>query len=1143
MFKNLSIEDYQSPYQLAAEGKLEELKVFIEALGSVKETDENGATLLHHAAASNQTAIMQYLILSTSININAVDNDGNTALHLATINGHSDAIHFLLHSGANDTILNRDKDAPLHIATRANNIQVVEAFLEHPTVDIVIAGKRKRTPMHIVSELDHVETLQVFHRYIIAQELFKKVGGFRLCAKDEDELTPLHLAARSGSHHVLDFMISNCMKHNYRPEVILSFLDEENSTPLHAAIDGGHLAVVKVLLRHGAKADVTKDQQPPPFILASSQGKLEMMKVMLELGSKEIVFCKDIYGQTALHRCIQSLNCAEIMSFLIENKAEVDVIDNKGRTPLMMAITAGSLAGVKVLLSKGANACIKDFEGFNALHHAVACNRKLITQHLLGLPCALSLVTDVENCSLCPIHYALKEGKSTLVALMVSVIKSQIKNIKDSAGNNYLHLAASSGDAKALAILLDIPECHKLLNETNKHGGTPLHFAASQGHVRSTEILLAHGAMVHKCHRGHTPFMYACYKGQLCTAKLVYKSHPYQLNWTDDENNTPLHVGVLSGNPQIITFLLDIGAQLELNSANESFFDKIIEKNDEKCALAVINHERWQECLDFTSPHHPHPMISLVNRMPKVAKVVLDRSLTKAECDREHTDYWERYNFKYLQVAEIPHLEESDDSKTSEATPLMYEDKHMMVSPKIQYKGSVKKAASAQPVVKQNKKTSHLDALRGMIKYNRASLLTHPVTENYLKAKWQNYGRWVHLTGTLLTLLQVILLFAFTLLAPRPYADTITIQRDNCTNNATVSSNANDQNISAILGNCTEEVPVRFSFTTNIVRFITLAVTFLNLIQWLVVVLKIRLEALNFVRNTFVLVDGLAVAFTGIYLIPWSADGLHIAIWEAGAIASFFVWFSLILKVQLFDLFGVYVTMFISITRSVFQVLVIFFLFICAFALSFYILAGNLHPFSTIGYSFFTNFAHLLGEIDYNQFIDASAGGILQFDTLTFLFVILLAILMSIVVMNLLIGLAVGDIEQIRQHALTEKRILEVKVFTRLDSLMPSQLLQRLSPDFYTKYPNKRVSCIKYIWRFFWHTVKGQDPSISDGEDNESATFGDSHSTELSHLRHKVEELSEAQEKMIELVNQIHILQQEFMKKITKIEENEEKEN
>ena len=1137
VLKNFSSDDlYQTPFQLAAEGKLEELKRFIEAIGSTKDRDEKGATLLHHASASNQTAVMQYLMQSTNININAVDNDGNTALHLAAISGHSDAVHLLLQSGANDTILNSNMDAPLHIIVRANNTQLLKTFLQHPTIEIVIIGKRKRTPLHIISELDHIESAQVFHSFIIAQDLFKKVGAFRLCAKDEDELTPLHLAARSGSHRVLEFLISNCMKHKYQPEVILSMIDEENSTPLHAAIDGGHLAVVKVLIRHGAKPDVTNGEQPPPFILASSQGKLEMMKAMVELSNIEVVHCKDAYGQTALHRCASSLNCAEIMVFLIEKGAELDAADNKGRTPLMIAITAGSLAGVKLLLSKGAKACEADLQGFNALHHAVTCNRKLITQHLLELPCASNLVTSVDNYSFSPIHHSLKDGQSTLVTMMISVIRKQLNNIKDSNGNNYLHLAAGSGNAKALSVLLDIPECQKLLNETNNYGGTPLHLAAGRGHIRSTEILLAHGAMIHKCHLGHTPFMFACYRGHLCTAKMVYKSHPYQLNWTDDSNNTPLHIAAKGSNPHVITFLLDVGVCLELNFAGESFFDNIIEKNDEKCALAIVNHERWQECLDFTSPHHPHPMISLVSRMPKVAKVVLDRSLTKAECDRENTDYWERYDFKYLQIEETPELE--DDSKQDEKEPLIHEEQ-MMTTKTIKYKASYKKDDSSQPVVKKYKRTSHLNVLREMIKYNRALLLNHPVTENYLKAKWRNYGRWVHLTGTLLTLLQAILLLAFTLLAPRPYTNYTTTQEVNCTTNST-GINTSDINITIDGDNCTQQVPLDFSFVTNVVRLTTLAVTFLNLIQWLIVVVKIRLEALNFVRNTFVLVDSTAVAFTAIYLIPWPVRGFNSAIWEAGAIASFFAWFSLILKIQLFDLFGVYVTMFLAITRSVFQVLVIFFLLVCAFGLSFYILAGNLHSFSTIGLSFFTNFAHLLGEIDYNLFTEASTAGTLQFNTLTFLFVVIMAIIMSIVAMNLLIGLAVGDIEQIRQHALTEKKILEVKVFTRLDYLMPSRLYRQLSPKFYIKFPNKSVSLGRYVWRYFWHSIKGQDPLVGDAEESEATKFGDSQDREISRLRQQVEELSEAQEKMMELVNQIHTLQQEFLKKVIKTEEEEE---
>ena len=80
--------------------------------------------------------------------------------------------------------------------------------------------------------------------------------------------------------------------------------------------------------------------------------------------------------------------------------------------------------------------------------------------------------------------------------------------------------------------------------------------------------------------------------------------------------------------------------------------------------------------------------------------------------------------------------------------------------------------------------------------------------------------------------------------------------------------------------------------------------------------------------------------------------------------------------------------------------------------MSLYILVGNTQEFSTIGYSLFSNFAHLLGEIDYVYFIEKDVEGHLFFSALTFLFVIIIAITMAIVIQNLLIGLAVGDIEK-----------------------------------------------------------------------------------------------------------------------------------
>lgn len=986
MFSNYTGEDLPSPHQLAAEGNLEDLKALMESFDStIKERDDKGASLLHHATINNQIGIMKYLI-DSGIDLNGVDQDGNTSLHLAVAKGHNDALHLLLQNGASDTILNKALDAPLHIIMRNNNTSVLVAFLEHP-IDIIVRGYRKRTPLHVAAEKDNVEACEVLHNSIIVQAEFKKIGGFRLCAADEDDLTPIHLAARAGSYRILDLMMTKAIEHGYSPEKVLSFLDEENSTPLHAAVDGGYVEVVEVLLKHKAQPDVLQNKQLPPFLLASSQGRLKMMQLMVQYCGKDVIHCRDQFGQTALHRCAQCINNCQVIHFLVENGAEIDVIDDLGRTPLVSTIIAGSLPGMKALLEKGANILVKDKMGFNSLHYAVKHKRKLIVHCLLQIPQARDLVTDCDKKGNSPIHYALNLCLNNIVSLMVTTVMQQMKNIKDDKGNNYLHLAAFSGDSEALSILLDIPDCHKLLNETNSCGATPLHSAAGKGHVRAVETLLSYGAMVHKCHRGITPFHYACLNGHSDVAKITFEAHPFQLSWTDDSGNTALHHGASSGSPCVITLLLDIGTPITVNNNQESFFEMIIDEHDTKCAMAVIKHERWKECLDVFGSND-HPMLYLVRSMPEIAKMVLDRSFTKSTLAREHPHFWEMHDFKYLQliptassVEEIDQYNDNDD----EAQPMLHhaEEHYTMVAPVIKYKGSSTRKGPL-PRQRKEKANSHLDVLRYMVKFNRVPLLVHPVTENYLKAKWRTYGRWIQLAFTLLMFLQVAFVILFTFLSPQP-ADLFN-SRVNVTCENTNGTNS-----------CISDTVIQFSLASKVVRIITIVITALNMLHWLLTTVKIGIkESLNITRNTFILIDALAVISTMVYVLPWTSLGFEAVVWEAGALASLFTWFSLVLKLQLFDVFGVYITMILAITRTVFQVLLICFFFIAAFSISLFILAGNLEIFSNIGYSLFTNFGQLLGEIDYAYYIENDVSGKLAFSTLTFMFVIALAITLTL---------------------------------------------------------------------------------------------------------------------------------------------------
>ena len=1090
------------PHELAEEGNLEEIKAWCEVFGlTIKETDKKGSTLLHAASRANQVHVMQYLI-ENGINVDATDDEGNTALHIAVTNGHIEALHLLLNSEASDTILNRNHDGPLHIAMRLNMANVIAAFLEHP-IELVVFGYRKQTPLHVIAEHDNLEACKVLHNSILLNAEYKKKGGFRLCAADEDNLTPIHLAARKGSHRVLDFMITMCKEHGYPTEAVLCYLDEENSTPLHAAVDGGHYEVVCVLLKHGADPGINRDDQPPPIHVACSQGKLGMVKAMVEERGKDLLQCRDQYQQTPLHRAVHSIKNAEVICYLLEHGAVIDATDIQGRSPLHQACIIGSGCAVEHLVVSGANPLLKDRLGLNAAHHSVEQNRRVILQYLLQLSCAHDLVYASCKIGQSPIHCALLKGSSELLSLLISAVRLQVNSChKDSTGNNYLHLAAMSGDWKALSILLEHPDCQPLLNETNHNGGTPLHLASGHGQVRCVELLLSHGAMIHKCHFGHTPFMFACQRGHWECAKACFEAHPFQGGWTDDHGNTALHLSVESDCPMSIKLALDKGIPVTHNNNQESFLDIVIGKGATRMAEIVIKHDRWQECLDFVSPCHTHPMLSLIAHMPNIAKMVLDRCYTTApDVNRDDINYWEKFDFKYIHLKSLRSDLTIDEADAKETTPEVHKsdggNMYNVPDSVVSHKGSTRQLnAGINPTSLRPKSNPHLESLKMMVKYRRSRLLIHPIVTQFLRGKWRDYGRLFSIAHLLFFLAQVLFFSAYIIATPNVF------ERESAMANTTNNASA----------------PTLFSPLDKTLRFITLICALINLTSWIVAGLGLGYSIFDFVQYISFWIDGFAIILTIIGMIPF--NGIHSVIWEVVAMASFFNWFSIVLKLQLFDLFGVYVTMFLQITRTVFLVLLIFVLMIVAFALSFYVLAGNLVIFETFGNSLFINFGHLFGEIDYASALKESSQGRLRYSTLTFMLFIMLAILLAIVVQNLLIGLAVGDIEKIRLNSVIEKTSIEVGMFGRLDYIMPNRLLRRYERPSCILFPNAKVSLPRKVWRFWWRTVKGEDPTSSEvaGESADSASHHQQREFALLHQR--LEEMALNQQKMMEVLMQ-----------------------
>ena len=150
-------------------------------------------------------------------------------------------------------------------------------------------------------------------------------------------------------------------------------------TPLNVAAEAGQTHLVKALLDLGADANA----MPPALHVACFQGDLESVKTIVRWMEKDArdekwMSLKDDNGQTCVHRAARNGHFPVLEFLCVGRGADIDARDEKNRTPLLLAVEAGSLATVQWMVHHGAaanSAC--DNQGDNGLLMAFfACTRR-----------------------------------------------------------------------------------------------------------------------------------------------------------------------------------------------------------------------------------------------------------------------------------------------------------------------------------------------------------------------------------------------------------------------------------------------------------------------------------------------------------------------------------------------------------------------------------------------------------------------------------------------------------------------------------------------------------------------------------------------------------------------------------------------
>ena len=125
---------------------------------------------------------------------------------------------------------------------------------------------------------------------------------------------------------------------------------------------------------------------------------------------------------TPLHQCLDASDLASVR-FLLRNNADVEALDGNGRTPLFSMVVKADVTMVRLLLARGANACITcnkrtPLEVAAAYGHKELCD-VLLKHDARILPSGVGVLLEDGGSAL---HAAAREGHITILDLFSKLV-------------------------------------------------------------------------------------------------------------------------------------------------------------------------------------------------------------------------------------------------------------------------------------------------------------------------------------------------------------------------------------------------------------------------------------------------------------------------------------------------------------------------------------------------------------------------------------------------------------------------------------------------------------------------------------------------------------------------------------------------
>ncbi|KAJ0059586.1 hypothetical protein NL108_001965 [Boleophthalmus pectinirostris] len=984
--------------ELAEKGDLAILESQVRKSPEVlREKDELGAGPLHHAAAGGHVTLIQCIMSVDSEQLNSTDEQGNVPLHWAVEKNQAESCRVLMDLGADPNILNKALLAPLHVAVSKGHNTLIELFMSYSATDCNLQGDLGNTPLILASSLNNAEALSILIK-----------NGARLCQQNRLGHFPVHAAAFAGSKKAMEVIIKAGEEIGYGPLKQINYLDKSNSSPLHLAVRGGNLETIQLCIATGAKVDQQQHDRSTPLHLACTQGAIEVVKLMLSSVDQvaDIINLTDGACQTPLHRAT-IFDHTELAEYLISLGADLNSVDCKGNTPLLLATSCGSWSTVALLLSKGACVSVMDRRGCNFLHLAILQPKGLknLPEEVLQLCSVKSLLNCEDNEGCTPLHYACRLGIHDSVKNMLGLSGQRGLEYKSKDKKSALHFAAQYGRLNTCQRILENIKDSRLLNEGDERGHTPLHLASAGGHTKVVQLLLRKGALFHCDYKGWSCLHHAASEGYTQTMDILISANIKLLDKTDEDGNTALHIAAREGHVAATKLLLARGAEILLNKNETSFMHEAVQNLRKDVVNAVIDSNRCAEALTMFIPGGTQqcPVLDMIEYLPECCKHLLDSCVKESDHDPNSPEFHVNYKAKASWT----------DSRRSNVTIELF-------------------------------------ILQSMVKHNRIELLNHPVCKKYLAMKWVAYGSIAHVLNMFFYLLGLLPLTHLIVSLRPTYNITETGERV------------------ITMG------PINFYEQSVFLSICMAMVVVMNIYSICKEVVQISQQRLSYFKDTSNQIDWFSAVCSLGFVIPLMLNAQGSFHWQVGAVGLLSSWVGFLLYLQRFEDIGIYVVMFGEIMKTLVRIVMVFLYLVLAYGLAFHALMLNQKEFDSVPLAIVQTFVMMVGELNYqNNFLDSYLKDELPFGILTYFIFISFVMLMPILLVNLMIGLAVGDIAEVQRNAALKRIAMQIDLHTSLEDKLPYWFVKRVDKPSTTIYPNRK--CPKAFWKaILW----GEDDKV-----------------------------------------------------------------